>query len=390
MSLTVTGALLGGEPAGLRCEGGLIEAIGPGVAPREGDEVIEAGGAPLVPVLVNGHTHAAMTLFRGFGDDLPLMRWLKEKVWPVEAKLEADDVYWGTRLACAEMIRTGTGRFWDMYWHAPAVAQAVERRGDPGHGGGTADRRSPGDGEWLRAAALESIDSLAGSDASGRRLARPPRDLHGQRGIAALGRGALRRAAPAGADPPLRDRAGGPRLRRRPRGPPRRLPGPSSGCSASRPSSPTASGSTTRSWRWSRSAGSTLVTNPVANMKLAVGGAFPYRRARDAGAAIGLGTDGPGSNNSLDLLSDVKAVCADPEAHRGRRGRADGRRGLAGGARAAPRRCWARPRWPRASRPTSCSCAPTHPSSRSATSRRAWSTRRRAPWSTPPSSRARS
>ena len=81
----------------------------------------------LVPGLVNAHTHAAMTLFRGYADDLPLMEWLNEHIWPVEKRLDDDDVYWGARLACAEMIRTGTTCFWDMYWHA-------ERDGARGRG----------------------------------------------------------------------------------------------------------------------------------------------------------------------------------------------------------------------------------------------------------------
>ena len=70
-------------------------ALGPGVDSTPGDEVIDADGMALVPGLVNGHTHAAMTLFRGHGGDLPLMEWLEEVIWPVEARLEADDVYWG-------------------------------------------------------------------------------------------------------------------------------------------------------------------------------------------------------------------------------------------------------------------------------------------------------
>ena len=86
------GAVLDGEAVGLRCADGAIVALGPGVAPEPGDETIDAGGTPLVAPLVNGHTHAAMTLFRGYGGDLPLMRWLREKIWPVEAKLEPDDV----------------------------------------------------------------------------------------------------------------------------------------------------------------------------------------------------------------------------------------------------------------------------------------------------------
>ncbi len=73
MALTVTGAVLDGETVGVRCEEGRIAAIGPEVVAAPGDETIDAGGAHLVAPLVNGHTHAAMTLFRGSGGDLPLM-----------------------------------------------------------------------------------------------------------------------------------------------------------------------------------------------------------------------------------------------------------------------------------------------------------------------------
>ncbi|MCL7980441.1 MAG: amidohydrolase, partial [marine benthic group bacterium] len=82
-----------------------------------------------MPGLVNAHTHAAMTLFRGYGDDMPLMPWLQERIWPAEAKLTDDDVYWGTRLACAEMIRTGTTLFNDMYWKVPNAVRAIADSG---------------------------------------------------------------------------------------------------------------------------------------------------------------------------------------------------------------------------------------------------------------------
>ncbi len=113
----------------MRCEDGLIAELGPGVAAREGDRVIDGSGAALVPGLVNGHTHAAMTLFRGYADDLPLMEWLEQHIWPAEARLAPEDVYWGTRLACVEMIRTGTVAFWDMYWQPAATARAVADAG---------------------------------------------------------------------------------------------------------------------------------------------------------------------------------------------------------------------------------------------------------------------
>ena len=100
----------------------MVTELGGDVAAAAGDEHLDAAGDVLLRGLVNGHTHAAMTLFRGYGGDLPLMQWLEEKIWPAEARLTDDDVYWGTRLACVEMIRSGTVAFWDMYWRPVAVA----------------------------------------------------------------------------------------------------------------------------------------------------------------------------------------------------------------------------------------------------------------------------
>ena len=125
MSLTVTNAVLDDAPMSLRAVDGVISALGPDVTPEPGDEILDAHGLALTPGLVNGHGHAAMTLLRGYGDDLPLMEWLEDRIWPAEAQLTQDDVYWGTRLACLEMIRSGTTRFWDMYWHQFDIARAV-------------------------------------------------------------------------------------------------------------------------------------------------------------------------------------------------------------------------------------------------------------------------
>jgi 5-methylthioadenosine/S-adenosylhomocysteine deaminase len=82
-----------------------------------------------MPGLVNAHTHAAMTLFRGLADDKPLDRWLREDIWPVEAHLDAAAVGAGTELAMVEMIRSGTTCFADMYFFMPTVAEVVERYG---------------------------------------------------------------------------------------------------------------------------------------------------------------------------------------------------------------------------------------------------------------------
>jgi 5-methylthioadenosine/S-adenosylhomocysteine deaminase len=91
---------------------------------------IDARGEAILPGLVNGHTHAPMVLFRGIADDLELHEWLTEYIFPAEAKnVTRDFVYWGTRLACLEMIRSGTTTFADMYYFEDAVAAAAAEAG---------------------------------------------------------------------------------------------------------------------------------------------------------------------------------------------------------------------------------------------------------------------
>ncbi|ABE52105.1 amidohydrolase family protein [Methanococcoides burtonii] len=91
--------------------------------------VIDAQGGVVMPGFVNTHTHAGMTLFRGYADDLPLAQWLQEHIWPAEAELTASDVLAGTRLACLEMIKSGTIAFADMYFFMEEVGKAVEECG---------------------------------------------------------------------------------------------------------------------------------------------------------------------------------------------------------------------------------------------------------------------
>jgi 5-methylthioadenosine/S-adenosylhomocysteine deaminase len=303
-TLAVTGAVLDGETVGLRCVGETIAAIGPDVTAEPGDETIDAAGAPLVAPMVNGHTHAAMTLFRGYGGDLPLMRWLQEVVWPVEAKLEPEDVYWGVRLACAEMIRTGTTRFWDMYWHPAATARAVRDAGLRATIGGPlfdADGKTAA----MQETALGNLGDLAGFGPEiGSSLA--PHSIY------TVSEGLLRWTAEQAAE--------------------REVPvqihlseteGEVNDCIEQHGLRPAAyldrlgmlsERTVLAHGVWLDRAEleliaerrCTVIANPVANMKLAVGGVLPYPAAREAGVSVGLGTDGPGSNDSLDLLSDLK------------------------------------------------------------------------------------
>ncbi|WP_196591159.1 amidohydrolase [Pectinatus frisingensis] len=93
------------------------------------DSIIEGQGKLAIPGFVNAHTHVSMTLLRSYADDMKLMDWLNNKIWPVEAKMNKDDIYWGAMLGIAEMIKTGTTTFADMYGDMEKVAEAVETTG---------------------------------------------------------------------------------------------------------------------------------------------------------------------------------------------------------------------------------------------------------------------
>lgn len=113
-------------------EDGVITYVGP--TPDEEaraayDEAIDGRGGVVLPGLINTHGHAAMALLRGYADDLPLQAWLEEKMWPLEARFTAEHVRWGSLLAIAEMLKTGTTTFVDMYDHMGEVARNVEETG---------------------------------------------------------------------------------------------------------------------------------------------------------------------------------------------------------------------------------------------------------------------
>lgn len=118
-------------PTYIVMENGRIREIGSGRYPRstEDMDVYERPTSVAIPGLINCHGHAAMTLLRGAGDDMPLMRWLHDRIFPLEAKLTADAVYWGTLLACWEMIASGTTCFTDMYFFMDDAARAVAEAG---------------------------------------------------------------------------------------------------------------------------------------------------------------------------------------------------------------------------------------------------------------------
>ncbi|MCE5264081.1 MAG: amidohydrolase [Deltaproteobacteria bacterium] len=114
-------------------DGERVVAVGP---PEEiqgrftGRAVVDARDSLVMPGLINGHTHAAMTCFRGIADDMALMEWLDRYIFPAEARnVDPELAYWGSRLACAEMIRSGTTTFCDMYIFEEETARAAKEAG---------------------------------------------------------------------------------------------------------------------------------------------------------------------------------------------------------------------------------------------------------------------
>ena len=92
------------------------------------DEILDCTGKAVIPGFVNMHTHAAMALLRGITEDVPLHDWL-ERIWDIEARIDKDFIYWGTKVACLEMIKSGTTTFNDQYWVAPYARKAAVEMG---------------------------------------------------------------------------------------------------------------------------------------------------------------------------------------------------------------------------------------------------------------------
>jgi len=128
MEILIRNVLHEGRMVDVLIRGNRFAAIG-SLPDAQASIHIDGSGKAILPSLMNGHGHAAMTLLRGYADDMPLETWLQKHIWPIEAKLSEDDVYWGAKFACLEMIKTGTTFFADMYWHFPGTARAVEEMG---------------------------------------------------------------------------------------------------------------------------------------------------------------------------------------------------------------------------------------------------------------------
>jgi len=315
MSILVKDVELDGGPTQIYIEGDRIVEIG---KKREADTVLEAKGKVALPGLVNLHTHASMTLFRGFGDDVPLQTWLETKIWPYEAKLTPEDIYWGAKLACLEMIKTGTTTFLDMYFHMDMVAKAVKEMG-------------------LRAFLSEGFidlgfpsraqDQFRAVDESNRKIEalKSPRitPALGPHAIYTVSEDSLHRFRELADTKGYRIHTHLSETKRE-----------VDDCMAQHGLRPAqyldklgilAKDVIVAHGCWLDPSeieilahtGTKVAHCPTSNLKLATGQAMPYAAMKEAGVVMGLGTDGAASNNNLDLFETMKfAALFQKFAHR--------------------------------------------------------------------------
>jgi 5-methylthioadenosine/S-adenosylhomocysteine deaminase len=289
---------------------GIIGAVGEGLRKNykgEADYILDGNGAIALPGLVNTHTHAAMALLRGYADDMVLQDWLSRKIWPLEAHLTRSDVYWGTKLACLEMIRTGTVAFNDMYFMMEEAARAVDEMGIRATlSYGFIDLFS----EEKREAECKATENLV----------RHIRSLNNPRIRAAAGPHAPYTVSPEGlkwcAEFAKEQKIGthihlsetekevSDCITRHGKRPAMLL----DECGILTP------GTVAAHCCWLDEAECTLMGergvsvshNPASNMKLATNRAMPCHLLSAAGANVCLGTDGCASNNNLDMFEEMK------------------------------------------------------------------------------------
>jgi 5-methylthioadenosine/S-adenosylhomocysteine deaminase len=293
-------------------DGGAIAAVGSGIRGEhkgEADLVIDGDGAIALPGLANTHTHAAMSLLRGYADDMILQDWLSQKIWPLEAHLTGNDVYWGTKLACLEMIKTGTTAFNDMYFMMDEAARAVDEAG-------------------IRAVLCYGFIDLFNAEKreaeckATEKLASQIRSLNNPRIKAAAGPHAIYTVSPEGlkwcaefakeqkiaihihlseTEKEINDC-----IAQHGKRPAVLL----DDCGILTPKTIAAH------CCWLDDAECTLLGkrgvfashNPTSNMKLATNRAMPIRQLTAAGANVCLGTDGCASNNNLDMFEEMKTA----------------------------------------------------------------------------------
>lgn len=132
MDLLIQNVRLGSDLRDILVQNGKFAEIAPRIDPdtlARSPQLLDGTGQAILPSFANVHCHAAMVLMRGLGDGTPLHEWLTNIIWPMERRLTADHIYWGTLFGCLEMIRSGITAVGDMYWQTPQCLRAFYESG---------------------------------------------------------------------------------------------------------------------------------------------------------------------------------------------------------------------------------------------------------------------
>ncbi len=288
-------------------EGKFSQIEDPGTIRIESDRVINGGEYIMMSGLCNTHTHAAMTLLRGVGDDLEVSRWLKDRIWPLEAKMKFEHIKAGMELACLEMIRSGTTLFNDMYFMESDCATIVDGMGIRAVLGEGFINAS---GEHLtnekKTEAVKAINAC-NSCRSGRvRPAVAPHSVYtvSEEGLRWCRETADRYGCPIHIHISETEKEVNDCMREHGSTPVRYL-------ERTGLLGPDVIGAhcvhiTDRDISIMERSGVKISHNPISNMKLSVRGDFPMEPLMEKGVMITLGTDGAASNNSLDMFQTMK------------------------------------------------------------------------------------
>ncbi|HNX17655.1 MAG TPA: amidohydrolase family protein [Methanoregula sp.] len=273
----------------------------------EAEYIIDGDGALAMPGLVNTHTHAAMSLLRGYADDMILQDWLGQKIWPLEAHLTGEDVYWGTKLACLEMIRTGTTAFNDMYFFMEDAARAVDEAGIRALlSYGFIDLGIPEKREHECKATEALVSHIKGMNNSRIRAAVGPHAPYtvSPEGMKWCAEFAKKQNIGIHIHLSETEKEVTDCVAQHGKRPAALL----DECGLLTPRTVAAHGCWLDDTECELLAkrGTSISHNPASNMKLATHRALPYPQLARAGANVCLGTDGCASNNNLDMFEEVK------------------------------------------------------------------------------------
>lgn len=307
MSILLKNTSINGIIKDVRITDDIFTEISSKLTPELEDTLIDASGKILIPSFKNGHTHSAMTLLRGWGDDMKLQPWLKEKIWPMEEKIIRDPeaIYWGTRFACLEMIKSGTTFANDMYFNLSQNVKAFKESGMKSSlGTAVFDFFDSDKTIQMKELCQKEYASFDGDSSTRFVLAAHSIYTVSSELLKWMGDFARTNDIPLHIHLAETQKEVDNCQLEFGKSPVRYLK--DLGLLSRHLIAAHAVWLSEDDLKILADYGVTVVHNPVSNMKLSVGKAFPYKKIRELNIPIMLGTDGAASNNNLNMFEEMK------------------------------------------------------------------------------------